>query len=187
MARGSDTNAEPVAGHGGCHFVVEEFYKVLPPTIFFAVGFNLIVLTQRILLMDYLLQFAGFMVATTTALVVGKAVLIADAIPLLRRYDRKPPIISIVFKSIFYWGCVFIARLIEAYIHYMIDQGKVVGFVSYMQQTFSWHRFTFIQIWILVLFLLYTTGAELNRLLGKGTLRRLLFSPPPSSPTSIEP
>lgn len=187
MTQRTDTNSQPVSGHGAWAFVVEEFWKVLPPTIFFAVGFNLIVLTQRILLKDYLLQFAGFMIATTTALVVGKAVLIANAIPLLRRYDSKPPIITVAFKTLFYWACVFIARLLEAYIHYMIDQGKVVGFGRYLQQTFSWRRFTFVQIWILVLFLLYTTGAELNRLLGKGTLRRLLFSPPPSSPTSIGP
>jgi hypothetical protein len=77
-------------------FFVEEFWKVLPPANFFAVGFNLIVLTQRILLKDYLVQFAAFMVVTTTALVVGKAVLIAAAIPMLRWYDRKPPIITIV-------------------------------------------------------------------------------------------
>jgi ABC-type branched-subunit amino acid transport system permease subunit len=185
MARGTDTDAEPVAGHGVWHFIVGEFWKVLPPTIFFAVGFNLIVLTQRILLKDYLLQFAGFMIATTTALVVGKAVLIANAIPALRRYDRKPPVVTIAFKSVFYWACVFIARLLEAYIHYMIDQGKIVGFVPYLQQTLSWRRFAFVQIWILVLFLLYTTGAEVNRLLGKGRLRRLLFTAPASSPTSI--
>lgn len=86
-----------VAGHGEWHFFVEEFWKVLPPTIFFAVGFDLVVLTRRILLNDYLVQFARFMVVTTTALVVGKAVLIAAAIPMLRWYDRKPSIIAIVF------------------------------------------------------------------------------------------
>ncbi|HET7881089.1 MAG TPA: hypothetical protein VFL55_09395 [Acetobacteraceae bacterium] len=156
--------------------IFEEFRKVLPPTIFFAIGFNLIVLTQRILLSDYLLQFAGFMVATTTALVVGKAVLVADMTPLLRRFDNARLIWTILSKTVFYWACVFIARLLEGYVHFIIDEGRLVGFFPFVLEHFSWHRFLFIQIWIFVLFLLYTTGAELNQALGKGELRRILFA-----------
>lgn len=156
--------------------VVEEFRKILPPTIFFAVGFNLIVLTQRILLADYLVHFAGFMVATTMALVVGKAVLVADMLPFLRRFDNVRLIWTIVYKALFYCLCVFIARLIEAYIHYIIDEGRLIGLLPYLVERLSWHRFLFVQIWIFVLFLLYTTGAEINQALGPGLLHRLLFA-----------
>jgi len=41
---------------------------------------------------------------------------------------------------------------------------------------FSWHRFVFIQLWIFVLFLIFTTGAELNRLFGYGMLATLFFT-----------
>ena len=37
-------------------------------------------------------------------------------------------------------------------------------------------RFAAIQIWILVLFLIYVTGSELNHLFGDGELRRILFT-----------
>ena len=57
-------------------FLVKELREVLPPTVFFAVGFNLIVLTTDLILADYLVSFGSFMVATITALVVGKAVLV---------------------------------------------------------------------------------------------------------------
>jgi hypothetical protein len=43
------------------------------------------------------------MPATMAALVVGKAVLVANKIPLLRRYDRAPLIQPILFKTVFYW------------------------------------------------------------------------------------
>ena len=56
-------------------FVVKELREMWPPTVFFAVGFNLIVLTTDLILADYLASFGSFMVATMTALVVGKAVL----------------------------------------------------------------------------------------------------------------
>ena len=82
-------------------FVVKELKEVLPPTVFFAAGFNLIVLTIDLILADYLSSFANFMIATMAALVVGKSVLVANAIPVLRRFDTAPVIQAVLFKTIF--------------------------------------------------------------------------------------
>src|SRR6478672_13816335 len=71
-------------------FLLRELREMLPPTIFFFIGFNLIVLTTNLILADYSVAFGNFMLATTAALVVGKAVLVADEMPFLGRYDRAP-------------------------------------------------------------------------------------------------
>jgi len=63
-------------------FLVHEFREIIPPTLFFFVGFNLILFTKRLILAQYLIQFAGFFIATVAALVVGKAVLVANTVPL---------------------------------------------------------------------------------------------------------
>ena len=55
----------------GLAFLAREVRHVLPPTIYFFVGFNLILLTKRLILAEYLIEFSGFMLATTAALVVG--------------------------------------------------------------------------------------------------------------------
>jgi hypothetical protein len=55
-------------------FVIKEFEEILPPTLFFAAGFNLIVLTTRLVLDNFLFRIANFALATAGALVVGKAV-----------------------------------------------------------------------------------------------------------------
>jgi len=60
-------------------FFLHEFREMLPPTIFFMVDFNLIVLTTNLILADYSVAFASFMLATAAALVVGKSVLVANA------------------------------------------------------------------------------------------------------------
>ena len=65
-------------------FIIKEIREALPAMVFFAIGFNLIVLTTQLILDDYGAQFAGFMVATMAALLVGKAVLVAKAAALLR-------------------------------------------------------------------------------------------------------
>jgi hypothetical protein len=50
---------------------------VLPPTIFFFIGFNLILWTKRLILEEHGIEFS-FLTATIAALLVGKAVLVTD-------------------------------------------------------------------------------------------------------------
>jgi uncharacterized membrane protein YhdT len=68
----------------------------------------LIIFTQRTILADDLFQFVGLMVATVAALVVGKAVLVANAMPFPKRFDSAPLIQPILFKTVVYWAFVFI-------------------------------------------------------------------------------
>ncbi|MBN9562350.1 MAG: hypothetical protein J0H14_16735 [Alphaproteobacteria bacterium] len=154
----------------------EEVRHVLPPTIFFIVGFNVVAFSINLVLAQYFIHIAGFVVATVAALVVGKAVLVADKMPFLRRFDTAPMIRPILFKTFVYWAFVFIARLIEAWVHYAMDTGRLFGFAAFTAQEFSWHKFLFIQLWVLVLFLIYTTASELNAAFGDGELFRVLFT-----------
>jgi hypothetical protein len=154
----------------------EEFRHMLPPVIFFAISFNLILFTMNLIMADYAHRLGSFLVATTAALVVGKAVLVADVMPFLRRFDTAPLIRPILFKAVVYWLFVLAARLIEAVMRYLIEMGGIGGFLPFMAEQFSWDHFLFIQIWILVLFLIYVTASELNSLFGDGELYRILFT-----------
>jgi hypothetical protein len=157
------------------NFIVKEFREALVPIAFFFIAFNLIELTTQLILAQYLVRLGNYMIATTTALVVGKAVLVADALPFFRRYDAGPLIRPILFKTIVYWAVVFVARLLEGLIEFWIHNGSPRGFGEHVMAEFSWHRFAAIQIWIFVLFLIYTSVSELDRRLGKGELVNMLF------------
>ena len=157
-------------------FIIKELKLILPPTLFFAVSFNLLVLTTNLLLADYLRSFASFLVATMAALVVGKAVLVADTLPFLRRFDNAPLIRPVLFKTIIYWAVVFVVRFLEKLIEYLCAGGTIAGIPEYVATHFTWHRFAAIQIWIFVLFLVYTSAAELNSRLGNGELRKMFFT-----------
>ena len=111
-------------------FVIKELREVVPPTVFFAVGFNLVVLTTDLILADYLVSFGSFMVATITALVVGKSVLVANAMPFLRRFDTAPMIQPVLFKTIVYWAVVFLVRFLEKLVEYLFAGGTPAGFRS---------------------------------------------------------
>jgi hypothetical protein len=181
-----EVTAEPAAQSAGFArraggFLWREFLEMLPPTIFFFLGFNLIVFTTNLLLADYGAQFAGFMIATAAALVVGKSVLVAAATPAIRRYDSAPLVRPILYKSVFYWAVVFIARLLEHWIRFVFVEHHPLGtFFPHMIATFDWHRFIAIQLWIFVLFLIYVTASELNHLFGEGELGHILFTSRPA-------
>lgn len=158
-------------------FVKHEFRQVLPPTIFFFVGFNIILFSKRLMLAEHLIQFSGFFIATMSALVVGKVVLVADKMPFLRRYDNAPLIRPILFKTLVYTLLVGVVRLIEAFLHYVAGGGALGGgaFLDDLLGTFSWDRFIAVQMWLFILFLVYVTASEFNSLLGDGELFRILF------------
>jgi hypothetical protein len=147
----------------------------LPPTIFFFVGFNLILWTKRLILEEHGVEFSGFFTATVAALVVGKAVLITDKLPFMRRFDGAPIIQPILFKSAIYWLCVLIVRLAERLVHFLAAGGAIAVFPEHLVQHLSWSRFLSIQIWLMVLFLAYVTIHELDLLFGDGELFRVFF------------
>lgn len=160
--------------------LVLEAREALPPTIFFFAGFNLIVLTTNLLVAQYVVAVSNFMLATLGALVVGKAVLVANKISYLRHYDRAPLIQPILFKTAFYWAAVFLARLLERFVDFLLDGNEPADFFTYLVTTFSWHRFAAISLWLLVLFLIYVTAREFSNILGPGEIRRLLLTGRPS-------
>jgi hypothetical protein len=157
-------------------FVVKEIEEVLPPVVFFVAGFNLIEFTTQLVLDDYLARFANYLVATTAALVVGKAVLLANLLPFLRRFDTAPLIQPILFKTIVYTAVVFLVRVLEKIVEYWLGGGTIAGIPGYVTRHFSWHRHAAVQIWIFVLFFLYTSATELDERLGRGELAMMFFN-----------
>ena len=56
----------------------------------------------------------------------------------------------------------------EKLVEYLFAGGTLSGIPKYVSTHFTWDRFAAIQIWIFVLFLVYTSVAELNARLGNG-------------------
>ncbi len=157
-------------------FVIKEFREIIPPTLFFGVGFSIIYLTTQLILDDYLVRLASFMVVIGAALVVGKAVLLANALPIARRFEGAPLIQPVLFKTTLFFLVVFLVRFLEKLFEYWVGGGTISGIPDYVASHFSWHRFAAIQIWIFVLFLIYTSIAELNATLGEGELFKIIFT-----------
>jgi hypothetical protein len=125
----SGAPAGPVAPKSGLlAFIIREFGEAVPPTLFFAIGFSLIALTTQLLLADYLVHFANFMLVTFSALIAGKAVLLANKLPFFRRFDTAPIVQPVLSKTLIYCTVVFFIRLLERVAKYWPGGGRVAGF-----------------------------------------------------------
>jgi len=100
---------------------------------------------------------------------------VVDNLRLMHRFDGAPLMQPILFKSSIYWLCVFVLRLAEALWNFLRDGGALGDFPNFLADQFSWPRFLAIQIWLMVLFLVYVTAHELNTLFGDGELPRLFL------------
>jgi hypothetical protein len=72
-----------------------------------------------------MLRFGNFMLAIMSALVVGKAVLVANAMPFLCRFDTAPMIQPVLFKTIVYCVVVFLVRFLEQLVEYWLGGGRL--------------------------------------------------------------
>jgi hypothetical protein len=157
----------------------EEFFKLLPPTIYFFVALHIVMFIRVLMLEGTGLSPYSSASIAVTALVLGKAVLIADMLPFINRFPHKPLIYNIAWKTVIY-------LLLSAVIHYLerlIDFWRETGgFVAGNQKLLSeiiWPHFWAIQIILFVLIAAYCMVHELVRVIGKEKALRIFFGPMP--------
>jgi hypothetical protein len=158
----------------------EEFFKLLPPTIFFFVALHIVAVVHVLMLKRTGISPSSSVSIAIAALLLGKAVLIADMLPMINRFPNKPLIYNVAWKTVIYW-------LISVAIHYverLIDFWRQTGgFVAGNQKLLSeiiWSHFWAIQIILFVLIAAYCMVHELVRVIGKEKALRIFFGPMPA-------
>src|SRR5512147_1383062 len=92
--------------------VKEEFRAVLPPTLFFFVALHIIGLVRVLMTKGTGLPATSSAQIALAALIIGKAVLLADLWPAINRFPAKPLIYNIVWKTVIYY-------VVASFIHYL--------------------------------------------------------------------
>ena len=158
----------------------EEFFKLLPPTIFFFVALH-IVLFIRILMLEGtgLSPYSSASIAVT-ALILGKAVLLADMVPMINRFPNRPLIYNVAWKTLIYWLMATLIHYVERLIDFWRQAGSFVAGNRKMLAEIVWPHFWAIQIVLFVLIAMYCMMHELVRVVGKEKVMRIFFGPMPT-------
>src|SRR2546429_8642996 len=145
----------------------EEFFKLLPPTIYFFVALHIVMFIRVLMLEGTGISPSSSISIAVAALILGKAVLIADMLPMINRFPNKPLIYNVAWKTVIY-------LLISAVIHYLehlIDFWRQTGsFIAGNKELLAkiiWPHFWAIQIILLVLIVMYCTMHELVRVIWR--------------------
>ncbi len=70
--------------------IKEEFLLILPPTTFFFVALHIVALIRSLMSKGEGIPISSTVSIAVAALILGKAVLLADMLPLINRYPDRP-------------------------------------------------------------------------------------------------
>ena len=157
----------------------EEFFAILPPTIFFFVALHILTLIRVLMARGSNFQPLATMSIAIASLILGKAVLIADMLPPINRYPNKPLAYNIVWKTMIYLVMASIIHYVERLIDFSRQAGALVAGNEKLLAEIVWPHYFAVEIVLFILILVYCTARELGRVIGKEKLLRLFFGPTP--------
>lgn len=155
--------------------IKHEVLSFIPPTLFFFVAFGLLTLTKRLMLEQYGIAYSDFAAVVVGALVVGKVVLIADALPFINKFPERPLIYNVAWKTAIYILAALLVRIAEHLIPLIIKYGSFREAMAHLVDEVVWPHFLVIYLWLSVLLFGYCVLRELIRAIGRDQMLRLFF------------
>src|SRR5438445_9421579 len=160
--------------------IKEEFFALLPPTIFFFLALHIVAFVRVLMLKGTGVAPSSSISIAVAALILGKAVLIADMVPLINRFPHKPLIYNVAWKTVIYWLMATLIHYLERLIDFWRQAGGFVAGNRKLLAEIIWPHFWAIQIILFVLIAMYCTMHELVRVIGKEKAMRIFFGPMPA-------
>src|SRR5262245_61826149 len=158
--------------------VLKEIREAIPPTLFFLVLFHLIALTKAVVLSDYSITALRASVATIGALLVAKAILVVEALPVSKLFARRL-VVQVLWKTLLFGSIALAFRFLEDSIPLALKHGSWAAAMNAMRSDAAWPLFWVTVLWLFAGLLLYNVAAELVRAVGLEKARELFFGPKP--------
>jgi hypothetical protein len=114
------------------------------------------------------------------ALILGKAVLLADLVPVINRFPNEPLIYNVAWKTLIYWLMATLIHYVERLIDFWRQTGGFAAGNRKLLAEIIWPHFWAIQIVLFVLIAMYCMMHELVRVIGREKVLRIFFGPMPA-------
>ena len=158
----------------------EEFLALLPPMIFFFVALHIVAFIRVLMLKGTGISPLTSVSVAVAALILGKAVLIADMLPMINRFPNKPLIYNVAWKTVIYLLLSAVIHYLERLIDFWRQAGSFVAGNSKLFAEIIWPHFWAIQIILFVLIAAYCMVHELVRVIGREKALRIFFGAMPA-------
>jgi len=158
----------------------KEFFELLPPTIFFFVALHIVAFVRVLMARGSHFVPLSSMSVAVAALILGKAVLVADMLPVINRFPNTPLIYNITWKTLSYLVMSALIHYLERLIDFWRQAGSFLAGNEKLMSEMVWPHFWAIQIILFVMIAMYCTMHELVRVIGKEKVLRIFFGPMPA-------
>jgi hypothetical protein len=162
--------------------IKEELLEILPPTVFFFVALHIVAFIRVLMLKGTGIAPTTTVSVTIAALILGKAVVIADLLPFINRFPEKPLLYNVAWKTAIYLAVAAVVHYLERLIDFWREAGGFVAGNEKLLAEMVWPHFWAVQILLFVLILMYCTMHELTRVIGGDKVKRMFFGPLPIPP-----
>jgi len=153
-----------------------ELREMIPAMIFFLIAFHMLSLTKALLLENYHVTATSSTIATVSAIIVAKAILIMDHTALARLFSNRL-MYNLLWKTVLYGTVALLFRELEELIPVLLKHGDLGAAVRRMLAETSTARFLVIHMWLYTLLFIYALGSEAVRMLGRAGLWAVLRGP----------
>jgi hypothetical protein len=155
--------------------IKEEFLALIPPTVFFFVALHIVALVRALMVHGTGLPVSSSGQIAVGALILGKAVLLADLLPAINRFPDKPLAYNVAWKSTIYFLIATIIHYLERLVDFWKEAGGFAAANEKLLATIVWPHFLAIQIVLLVLIINYCVVRELSRVMGSDKMMAMFF------------
>lgn len=162
----------------GVEKLKEEFLAILPPTLFFFIALHIVGLVRALTTEGTGLPVTSSGQIALAALILGKAVLLADLWPPINRFPKRPLVYNIVWKTVIYYAVASFIHYLERLYDFAKEAGGIVPGNEKLLSEIVWPHFWALQIILLVIILNYCVIRELGRVLGERRMIRMFFQHP---------
>lgn len=153
----------------------KEFESIFPAVLYFFFAINLFKLTFGWIIEGLGQELITFPRTVIVSLIIGKIMLVVEALPFLNKFSGRPLVYTTVWKTFIYSSFGIMFLYLEKLIPLLIKYKDLNIAWDRMLCNIIWPRFISSQIWLVVLFFLFVVFREVNQALGKGKLYKIFF------------
>jgi len=158
-------------------FIKHEFLELLPPTIFFLIVFHIIALTRALMAEQYGISVASSAAATIGALIVGKSILIVNAVPFVNWFSSKRLIYNLAWRTFLYVILVLLFQFLEELIPLISKYGEVSTASEHLIEEIKWNKFWATHVLIILFLIIFNTAAVVAENIGRKEFLEIFLGP----------
>jgi len=155
--------------------IKREVIGILPATIFFLFFFHLLAFTRSLALAEYSIDADYTIVATIGALIIAKVIIVADNLPLINLFQKRPLVIDVLWRTLIYSIIALVIQYFEELIPQWIQTKHFIAANHHVIEEISWPQFWANHLWMVFGLMIYCTFSALIRAIGGDRVRELFL------------